>query len=678
MNAKVRCVLPCTLFVALGVTGNARAQEANAEEGSRTLAPVMVTGSALGSSAFMAPAQQVGGEELAKRTQSTLGETLNGLPGVSSTYYGPNASRPSVRGLSGERVSIQSNGGTNVDLSSLSPDHAVALDPLLIERVEVLRGPAALAYGGSAVGGVVNVIDGRIQREALFDDQGGTTGKLNAGYGTGNQEQSGSVVLDGGTARYNLHVDAMSRRTEDSAAPKDLSCTRGGVTTTARAICNTASDTQSAALGGSVFFDHGYLGAVASTYESQYGTAAADDVTIRMRSNKIALEGEQRDLEGFFQSAKFQYGQTDYQHNELRGSATGTVFKTQGQSLRVQASQTKQGAWDGVMGLQLDESDFSAVGTSSYAPYTHTRQRVAYALEELSTGWGKLSGGARVESVQVDSDGVTGAAQFVPNSRSFTPVSLSLGANWDVATEWQLNANVSSNERAPRAHELYANGEDVAANTRESGDANLDKERSVNVELGSAWKRGAHTARLQVFHYQFSNFISLEATDVSASPVQYTYTQVQARFIGAEAEGNVRLVGDAPDSAHRWDWAWRADLVRADNTSTGQPLPRIAPFRIGSTLQWARAAWSGRIGVDRYGAQDRVPDGQLATEGYTLWSAGLSLRSKLNGLAALWFARLENATDTLAYSASSILTQTAPGKVPLPGRSLKLGLQLTF
>lgn len=644
-----------------------------AQEGAM-LAPVVVTGNPLGATELITPTEQLSGTELLLRSQPTLGETLSGLPGVSSTYFGPNTSRPVIRGLDGDRIRILNNGGASEDLSSLSYDHAVTLDPLLIERVEVLRGPGALQYGGSAVGGVVNVIDGRIQREPLFDAAGGVTGKIDAGLVSGNRERGGTVLLDGGTDRYTLHVDAMSRKTEDVAVPIDLSCTRGGVTSTARRICNSASESTGGALGGTLFFDRGYLGASLSTYTTHYGSVAEDEVDIRMRSGRLALEGELRDLGGWLQSVKAQFSRNDYQHTEFNAGVPGTLFKTQGNDLRLQARHARLGALDGVIGLQLEDSEFSADGTEAYAPYSRTRSGAAFTHEELATAWGKLSAGARLESVQVESFGTPGVARFTPATRSFNPGSYALGALWSVASEWQLTSNLSWNERAPKHYELYASGEHVATKAREIGNPDLGKERSTNVDMGVAWKRGAHRAQLQLFQHQFSNYISLEGTDLTTTPPQYTYTQVQARFIGAEASGSLRLL----DAQHKLDLALRADTVRADNTSTGQPLPRIAPHRVGATLQWSRAAWGARLGVDRYAAQDRVPEGQLATGGYTLWNAALSLRDKVSGLPALWYARLDNIGDTLAYSSSSILTQTTPGRVPLPGRSLKVGLQLSF
>lgn len=639
-----------------------------------TLKTVVVTGNPLGATELIAPVDQLDADELLQRAQSTLGETLSGLPGVSSTYFGPNASRPVIRGQDGDRITILNNGGASLDLSALSYDHATAQDPLLIERVEVLRGPGVLQYGGSAVGGVVNAIDGRIHREPLFGEQGGVAGRLDAGYATGNKEQSGAVVLDAGTNRYNLHVDALSRKTEDVAAAADLSCTKDGVTTTARRICNSASETWGGAAGGTVFFDRGSLGASLSTYDKNYGVVAKDDVTIRMRSNRYALEGELRELGPFIQSLKAQYSLTDYKHTEFEGSAAGTVFKTTGQDLRLEARHARLGRLDGVIGLQFDGSDFSAKGSEAYAPESRTRSSAAFVHEELATNWGKLSAGARLESVGVESFGIEGNSKFTPGSRSFHPASYALGALWKVAPEWQLTSNVSLNERAPRHYELYANGEHVATNAEEIGNPDLDKERSANVDIGAAWKRGAHTAKVQLFQHRFSNYISLEGTDLAASPPKYSYTQVQARFVGVEAGGKLRML----DGAHKLDLALRADAVRADNTSTGQPLPRIAPLRTGATLLWSQGAWGARLGADHVAAQDRVPQGQAATAAYTLWHATLTRRVRMGGSDLLWYARLDNIGDTLAYSASSILTQTASGKAPLPGRSLKAGLQLRF
>ena len=177
------------------------------------LMEVTITGNPLGASDLIAPSAQYLGDGLLLRSKTTLGETLDGTPGVSSTYFGPNASRPIIRGQDGDRIRILNNGGGLLDASSLSYDHSVAADPISIERIEVLRGPGALQYGGSAVGGVVNVIDNRIPREALFDEKGGVSGKVDLGLGTGNKEKSAGVLLEAGNNRYAIHADAMKRDT---------------------------------------------------------------------------------------------------------------------------------------------------------------------------------------------------------------------------------------------------------------------------------------------------------------------------------------------------------------------------------------------------------------------------------------------------------------------------------
>ena len=187
--------------------------------GATTLAPVTVTGNPLGATDLIAPVTQYSGTELLLRTKTTLGETLDGTPGISSTYFGPNASRPIIRGLDGDRIRILNNGGAAVDASSLSYDHAVSADPLSIERIEVLRGPGALQYGGSAVGGVVNVIDSRIPREAQFDGKGGIGGKASLGWASGNRERGAGAVIEAGTDRYALHADMFKRGTDDVAVP---------------------------------------------------------------------------------------------------------------------------------------------------------------------------------------------------------------------------------------------------------------------------------------------------------------------------------------------------------------------------------------------------------------------------------------------------------------------------
>lgn len=640
-----------------------------------SLPEVTVTGNPLGAAELIAPAASYSGTGLLLRSQSTIGETLANTPGVSGTSFGPNASRPVIRGLDGDRIRILSNSGAALDVSSLSYDHAVAADPITVERIEVLRGPGALLYGGNAIGGVVNLIDNRIPREPIQS----ATGRADVGWASASRETSAAFVVEGGTQRIGLHADAFTRDSDDVRVPIDLACTKGGVTSFARRICNSANQVRGGAVGGSAFFDQGYLGASVSTLRSDYGAVAEDEVTIGMQSNRYALEGEVRQLRGLFSSVKAQLGHSDYRHTEFDAGAPGTVFKNKGHDLRLEARHAKLGPLEGVIGLQAENTRFSADGEEAFAPYSRTRQAALFMHEEVATSWGKLSLGARTERVSVDSLGNPQVPRFAPASREFSPSSLALGALWKLAPAWQLTANLAHSERAPKDYELYADGPHVATGAYEVGNAALGKERSLNADLGVQWKQGAHVFKVNAFESRFRNYIALLATgaerDVDGELMpDFAYTPVRARLRGAEASGTFRLL----ESGQTVDLELRGDLVRAVNASTGQPLPRIAPVRAGATLAWTRGPWGARLGFDHHAAQRRVPAGEFSTGAYTLWKAALTYKANAGPAQLLYYARLDNAADRLAYSATSILTQTAPGKAPLPGRSLKLGLRAEF
>ncbi len=697
--AKQPLALAALALMALGTTG-ANAQTATRSDGA--LPSVTVTGNPLGATDLIAPADSYTGAALLFRSRSTLGETLDGTPGVSSSYFGPNASRPIIRGLDGDRVHILQNSGSSVDASGLSNDHAVPSDPISMERVEVLRGPGALMYGGSAVGGVVNVIDNRIPQERVFDAGGGISGKFNLEAASGNGERAAAALLETGTDRMALHVDAFNRRSDDVSVPIRLECGKPGSPAAAKAICNSSAQNQGAAVGGTLFFDHARLGASFSSFRSDYGTVAEDAVTIGMQSNRAALEWDIDQLPGWFHSVKLRASQTHYQHTELEDGEPGTVFKNTGHDIRLVAHHAKLGPWEGVLGLQSEEVRFSADGTEAFAPYSHSTQTALFAFEELPLAWGRISLGARMEAVQVTSSGNPQVARFVPDSRSFNPHSVALGVLWNARADWQLTTNLAYTERAPKDYELFANGPHLATNAYEVGNRQFGVEQSTNLDLGLKWKQGANSFQLSAFANQFSNYVSQRATGVlrdtdgngsdgvgvtddgnglsvesgggaSVLP-EYVYTQIGARFTGLEGSGKLRLL----DARQTLDLEVRGDWVRAVETASGAPLPRIAPVRLGASLVWTQGAWGARLDTNHVAASSDGPVGQLPSAAYTLVNASLNYRQQMGATSALWFARLDNVGDVLAYSATSILTQTAPGKAPLPGRSLKLGVQVAF
>ena len=672
---------PTPIAVAVGLllwTAGASAQNAPVSE-------VVITGNPLGRDQTALPVSALGRADLLERGQSTLGETLNGLPGVSSTYFGPNASRPIIRGLDGDRIRVLNNSASSLDASALSYDHAVPLDVLSTERIEVLRGPAALQFGGSAVGGVVNVIDNRIPREPMS----GVLGKTQVQGGTGNGERSVAGLVESGNDRWGLHVDGFDRRAGDVRVPASLACDKTGETRYANRICNSASQSRGGAFGASTFWEHGYLGASVNTYQSDYGTVAEDRVTIGMKTTRYALEGQVRQLPGWIDSVKARWSHTDYRHTEFDDGVSGTVFANKGQDVRVEARHRPVAGWLGVLGVQTESSRFSALGDEAFAPFSRTNSQAVFVHEERPTTWGQFTTGVRWESVRVESLGNPDLSRFDEGvgAHKFSPLSVAAGALFNLSSTWSLTGHAAMTQRAPKDYELFANGPHVATHAWEKGDKSLGLEKSNSLDAGVEWKSGPHRMSVTAFVSQFANYIGLmstgefrdgsgqvaAATDPAVLPLQ-RYQSVKAQFQGLEASGRQRLW----HNTSTLDLDWRADTVRATNETTGEPLPRIAPLRLGSTLVYGQGAWSAKWGADWHAAQTRVPVGSVNTPAYTLVNASVAYRQRWDATSLTWFARIDNLNDQLAYSATSILTSTAFGKSPLPGRSFKLGVQASF
>ena len=609
-------------------------------------------------------AERLSGTELRERAQGSLGQTLDRLPGVSGSYFGPHASRPIVRGLEGERMPVLSNGAASHDVSALSPDHAVATEPLLAERVEVLRGPAALLYGPNAVGGVVNVQDGRIPRERIDSLQG----HVQLQGASGAREAASATVLEGGDGQRAWHVDGFERRSGDVRAPNALG-----------RLPNSDSHTRGGAVGFGHVGEGARLGLSMSTWQSDYGTVADDSTRIGMRSDKLALEGQWRPPSAHWQSLEWQVNSSDYRHTEFEDGIPGTIFSRRAQDLRLQARHLPVAGWQGVWGWQAASGRLKAQGDEAYVPNSTSRSQALFALETLQTAWGQWQLGARTEQVALHALGGSGAGDFVAGERRFAPTSASAAVQFALSPGWQASAQLARSARAPSEAELFANGPHVATHAWERGQDRLGVERANAWELGLQRSDRLHPFKLAVFEQRYAHFIGLMPTgQVKAGWPEFSYQGVRATLRGAEASGQSRLGSGGWWGAGVLDMHWRADRVLADNLSSGEPLPRIAPWRVGLSTVYRWDAWQARLGLDHAGAQRRVPAGQMPTEAYTLWHAGLSYRQTRGADTLLWFAHLDNLGNALAYSASSILTTTVPGRVPLPGRSLKAGLQWLF
>jgi iron complex outermembrane recepter protein len=659
----------------------AQAQTADAAKTTQ-LAPVIVTGNPLRSAELTTPSSMLSGDGLVLRRASTLGETLDGLPGVSSSYFGPNANRPVIRGQDGDRIRVLSNAGASLDASSLSFDHAVPIDPLVVERIEVLRGPAALLYGGSAVGGVVNAIDNRIPRAAV----GAPTGAAELRFGGAAAERGAGALVEAGGSGFALHADAFWRKTENLRVP-DFDRPVAAGTERRDRIVNSASRADGGALGGSMVWDHGHLGASVDSYRNTYGTVAEEDVIIRMKRDKLAVAGELRDLSGPFSTVRGQLQSTDYTHEEVEGTgAVGTTFSNKGTDSRFELEHAALpllgGKLRGVLGLQTENARFSALGEEAFVPSTRTAQAAVFVFEEIALGAIKLSAGGRLERTQVDSSGdAPGApAKFGPAaSRRFNTQSGAVGGVVNLAPAWQLSGNAAYSERAPTYAELYANGVHIATAAFERGNADIGREKSANIDVALEWKDGANRVKAGLFASRFGNYITLLATsepdfltdEGELLPV-YAFTGVPARMSGFEFEGQWRAI----DGPQRLDLDAKLDLTRASNRATGEALPRIAPLRATAGANWGYGPWAVRGEVVHAASQTRVSADDVPTGSYTLVNLSTSCAIKLGGTDGLLFVKLTNLGNELAYNAGSIATVRALS--PLPGRGLTAGLRVNF
>jgi iron complex outermembrane receptor protein len=368
---------------------------------------VPITGNPLGagSDELVVPVYVLSGRELSIKRESTIGETLSGTPGVSSSYFGPNASRPIIRGMDGDRIRIMQNGVGALDASSVSPDHAVAIDPLIAEQIEVIRGPATVLYGAGSVGGVVNVIDHRIPKEPL----NGVMGRGETRFGGADNERSGAAVIDMGNGMFAIHADVYTRKTDDLSIPSSAQNTLIGAGKADHVnngkLANSAAQSDGGAFGASLTFDKGHIGASYSEFNNLYGTVAEPTVKADMRSKRWDFSSEAHHLDSFIERIKFRAAFTDYKHQEINDGTVGTTFLNKGVESTLEVGHTKIGNLSGVVGLQTQNTRFSALGDEAFVPSTHTSSQGVYLYEELPIDRLKLSAGGRIDETTVKSAG---------------------------------------------------------------------------------------------------------------------------------------------------------------------------------------------------------------------------------------------------------------------------------
>lgn len=658
---------------------------------------------------ILAGTSELSGEDLARESRSQIGDSLTKLPGVSATSFSPGASRPVLRGFQGERIRVLTDGIGTIDVSNTSPDHGVTVEPIILERIEVLRGPAVLLFGGQAVGGAVNAIDKRIPREV--PEEPFHLDAL-ATYGSAADERSIGASLDVPlTSKLVLHVDGSYRKSDDlrtggfvlspglraeqleiaaeereegnldeATEAEELAGLRGR-------IPNTGTETYSFGGGLAYIGEGGSFGVSGSYYNSLYGVPARPGaghhhheegeeggeeaeggeeeapVTIGLDQIKVDFRGEVN-LPGFFEALRLRAAYADFKQTEFEGDEVGTVFRNQGIESRLELVQRERGGWRGATGVQYVHRDFSAVGAEAFVPPNVTDQLGVFTLQEVRFGDLELEGAARYDKVNV-------VSQVLGVERNFNSYSFALGAAYNPDSRLKLGVNLNRAQRAPAAEELFSNGPHIATQAFEVGNPDFTTEKSWGGEAYIRWSTPDVSVSLTGFYNSFDDFIIDVPTGLEEDELPvFQFIQNDAKYYGMEAEASLVLAraGGFTVSADGV-----ADYVHASLDGLG-PVPRMPPLRLLGGLEAQSDTINLRAEVEWFDDQQRNANFETETEGFTLVNASASWKPFGKDTGVTLMASANNIFDVVGRRAASFTKDFAP----LGGRDFRVSARFSF
>ncbi len=626
------------------------------------------------------PVSIISGEALDRVRATTLGETLAGELGVNATYFGAGASRPVIRGLAGARVRTMQDGIDSMDVSTVSVDHAVGIDPLVAQQIEIFRGPTTLLYGSGAVGGVVNTVTNRIPEFAPDD---GFEGAFELRGDSASGDQTGAFALDGGNSSFAWHIDALSRSTDNYEIPgfAVLEEDEREEDAVPGIVENSDIDVDSLSIGGSWLFDDGFFGVSVSSFDTNYGVPGhhhhheeeegeqeeeEEIVRIDLGQTRIDLEGGWYGLSSGIEAINFRMGINDYDHVELEGEEIGTTFNNDAYEGRVEVVHSPWGEWDGAFGIQFSDREFSSIGDEAFVPPVDTQNYGFFMIEERETENWQISLGGRVEWQQHSPS--TGP------DISGTATSFSAAAIRPFGDGYSFVINSALAERLPVAEELFSNGPHLATQIIEIGRSDLNVETSQHLDFGIRKTEGDLQWAVTAFVTSYDDFIYLQDTGVEDPDEElpiFNFAQRDADFVGLEAElfTTFARVGQG-----EMDLRLFADFVEGELNS-GEYLPRIPPRRYGARLQYHDDRIIVGLEATEYDDQNKVAAFEEPTAGYTMVNADLNWRIETAG-GPEWtvFLRGTNLSDEDARRHTSFAKETAP----LFGRNFSVGLRATF
>jgi iron complex outermembrane receptor protein len=638
-------------------------------------------------------------EEIRRNGGGTLGDLLFSKPGITGSSFAPGASsRPIIRGLDVNRVGIVENGTNGGGASDLGEDHFVPIDPLATNQVEVVRGPAALRYGSTSIGGVVSATNNRIP-DAMpscapsFQSYGlptkaplasaatspCVTAETRTAFSSVDRGVESGVLLDTGGGNFAFHADAYGRTTSDYYIPSYPYLDDQSRPVNGRQP-NSATRSDGASIGGSYFFHGGYIGASITQNDSLYhipGIDGADHNTrIDAHQTKINVKGEYHPDAAAIDTIRFWAGATDYRHNEI-GLADPTdltsdgirqTFTNKEQEIRTEVQlmpfNARFAEVTTALGFQVGHQELSA--SSPDNPGTlfnglwnpNNSNRVAgYTFNEFKfteTTRAQIAG--RIEHVELHGTTPDFPADYLPDGTpqaaisrnpSFTPKSGSIGLLQDLPGGMVGSITAQYVERAPKAAELFSRGGHDATATFDIGNPNLGIETAKSVELGVRRATGPFRFEATVYYTHFDNFIYRRLTGVScdddfascgtpgAELNQAVYSQRNANFRGGEFQSQLD-VGALQGGI--WGIENQLDFVRA-TFSDGTNVPRIPPLRMGGGVFWRDDNWLMRVNLLHAFAQNNVAViAETPTAGYNLLKAEVSYKTKLD---RNWFGARE-------------------------------------
>jgi iron complex outermembrane receptor protein len=648
-----------------------------AEEDVQKLEDVVVTAPLQDKAAESAvPATVLSDEELRLKVGHSIGDTLKNELGITSQSFGPGVGTPVIRGQSGPRVRVLNNGIGSNDVSAISPDHATSVEPLLAERVEVLRGPATLLYGSGAIGGVVNVIDNRIPNKLPEKLLGGA---LEQRFDSTSDETSTVLKIEGGKSNLAYHLDGFYRDRNNldiggsaidvnaaQATDPSLNVTQN----TQGYINNTAAHAISGSAGVSLVGDPGFAGIAVNRLENNYGIApdgTGETSRIDLKQDKYDFKSELKDPFKFAESLRMKLGYTNYKHTEIADGEPGSFFTNKTYESRLELTHNPLGIFRGMVGFQAIAGDFAAIDKSTnevIVPQTLSNSYGVFAVESFDIGAFANQLGIRVEDTTLEPLGLA--------SLNYVPVSASASSLWNINDSNSLNLAITRSQRAPQVQELLANGFHDATRSFEVGNVNLREETSYNLDLGYKFKSDWVKAQIDLFHNWAGDYIYQQRNGefVDGAPVLET-RQNDATFMGYES----KLVFPLLQNRHGMvDLTLFSDFTRGQFVN-GRDVPRMPPLRFGFQLDYTKGDWNTNLRLTRGEAQTHSGDNDTATAGYMLLNLGTQYQvMDLRDADVMIFAKANNLLDENIRNSTSYLRNFAPE----PGRGAEIGFRVSY